>query len=110
MRPVRNVENATLWLPCTAAEHPKVLQTTIIDVYSYGRALPRGLVLYEKAIWIVCDRGNHWELETKVTDVVAYQRGMKFVTWRNYLRRIVRWPWQESDFNEVMEMAKCQQP
>lgn len=110
MRPVSNIENATLRVPCEQGEYPVDITIKIVDVFSYGRALTRGLVVHKGEIWIVSygDHGHDfWRLETKVSDVLAHQCGMDFVTWRNYLRRIVRWPWKDEDIQEVEEMANA---
>jgi len=103
IRPMHNIEKATLHLPCEWYEYPKIAITTIFDVHNYGRALPRGLLVYGGEIWIASRNGDHWSMEAKIKDVIAYQRGSKFLTWRNYLRRIVRWPWEEEDTQEILE-------
>lgn len=106
---MRDVGDAVIHLPCQWHEYPKKVTATIFDVYDYGRAIPRGLVVHGNEVWIVSRGGRgteYWRLETKVSDVVAYQRGSNFVKWRNYLRRIVRWPWKDEDTQEIMEMAK----
>lgn len=122
---MRDIKDAIIRLPCEQHEYPKEIKATVFDVYDYGRALPRGLIVLEGDIWIVspiqewvgnCTLGlalggrtlrpSSWRLETKVSDVVAYQRGSNFVKWRNYLRRIVRWPWKGEDTQEIQEKAR----
>lgn len=93
-------------LPCEPEEFPLEITTTIQEVHDYGRANPRGLMVHEDEIWIVCRCHDGWHLEMKVNDVVAHQRGGDFVKWRNYLRRIVRWPWKEDDTHEILEGAE----
>ena len=101
LRPVREIQKATLHLPCEWHEYPKKITVTIVDVYDYGRALPRGLVVHESEVWIVSRYQDHWRLDTKVKDVVANQHGSKFAKWRNYLRRIMRWPWKDEYTQEI---------
>ena len=105
MRPVRTIVD-TVCLPCEAEEYPLQITTTIQEVHDYGRAIPRGLVVHEDEIWIVSRQHDGWHLETKVEDVVAHQRGSNFVKWRNYLRRIVRWPWKDDDTQDILEGAE----
>ena len=105
LRPGRDIEQATLHLPCEWYEYPEIITTTVSDVHDYGRALPRGLVVHEGEIWIVSRNGDHWKLDTKVQDLIDNPRGSNPVKWRNYLRRIVRWPWKEEDTKEIKEMA-----
>lgn len=105
---MRTVQRATLHLSCEWHEYPKIVTTTVFEVHDYGRAIPRGLVVHEGEIWIVSRGGRgteYWRLETKVSDVVARQRGSNFVKWRNYLRRIVRWPWKDEDDQEIKNAA-----
>lgn len=105
---MRTVQQATLHLPCKWHEYPNVITTTVFEVHDYGRAIPRGLVVHENEVWIVSRGGRgtgYWRLETKISDVVAHQRGSNFVKWRNYLRRIVRWPWKDEDTKEIKNAA-----
>lgn len=103
-RSVKDVEKATLRLPCECSEFPVEVKVDIFDVHYYGRAIPRGLIVREDEIWIVALRiDGYWHLEITIKDVLGYQRGSKFVKWRNYLRRIVRWPWNDGDTKEIMK-------
>ena len=75
----------------------------IHDIFDYGRAVTRGLLVHKDKVWIVSRRRDGcWYLETKVEDVVEHQRGSNFVKWRNYLQRIHRWPWSAEDVQEIM--------
>lgn len=75
----------------------------IQDVFDYGRAIPRGLLVYQDVIWIVCQRRDrHWHLETKLHEVLEHRCGSDFTKWRNYLRRIHRWPWKDEDTKEIL--------
>lgn len=105
---VRTIEQATLHLPCKWHDYPEVVTATVFEVHDYGRAIPRGLIVHEGEVWIASRGGRgseHWKLETKVCDVVVHQRGGNFVKWRNYLRRIVRWPWKDEDTKEILGAA-----
>lgn len=104
IRSVRNIQEAIVRLPCEEHEYPTEITTTIFDVHDYGRSVPRGLVVHEGEIWIVNrGRSGRWHLETKISEVLAHQHGGDFTKWRNYLRRIVRWPWEDEDTRELLE-------
>ncbi|MHA2279650.1 MAG: hypothetical protein ACXAC5_01985 [Promethearchaeota archaeon] len=72
---------------------------TVYDAHDYGNALPRGLVVHEGEVWIVTRNAvdDYWHLSIKVSD--AKTGNAKY---RNYLRRILRWPWSEQDTKEIM--------
>lgn len=108
---MRDIKQATLRIPCERRSYPtrlwEEITITILDVHDYGRAIPRGLVVFEGEIWLVCRGGYNswWSLESKIKDIEKYQNGRNFTKWRNYLRRILRWPWKEEYTHEIKERA-----
>lgn len=109
---MRDIKQATLRIPCERRSYPtrlwEEITITILDVHDYGRAIPRGLVVFEGEIWIVSCKGSDswWGLETKVKDIEnKFVKHSDLVKWRNYLRRILRWPWKEEYVHEMKERA-----